>query len=249
MDGPLFWGLAVLAAMLVGMSKGGLPAVGVLGVPVLSLVISPVAAAGILLPIFVVSDMFGLYTYRHAFNARVIALMIVGGTVGVTIGWATAHAVPEWLVTLIVGMVGAVFAASRLLRPPVTEARQARTGPGLFWGVVTGFTSFVSHAGAPPFQVFVMPLRLEKAVFAGTATITFAYINAIKLIPYWALGQLSAENLHVSAWLALPAVAAVFIGAKLVRILPERTFFLMVTWALLIISLRLVWQGAAQALG
>ena len=60
MEGFGFWALAVLAAVVVGMSKGGLPVVGMLGVPILSLAISPVTAAGLWLPVYVLSDMFGL---------------------------------------------------------------------------------------------------------------------------------------------------------------------------------------------
>src|SRR3989338_4181763 len=70
MDGAFFWSLAVIAAILVGMGKGGLPVVGMLSVPVLALVMSPVAAAGLLLPGYVVSDMFGLYAYRHPLDRR-----------------------------------------------------------------------------------------------------------------------------------------------------------------------------------
>lgn len=245
MDGPVFWTLAVLAAMLVGAGKGGLPVVGMLGVPVLSLAISPVTAAGLLLPIYVLSDMFGLYAYRHSFDRRVVAIMAGGMTVGVAVGWATARIVPEPLVTATIGAIGAIFALRLLVgRQGATAPRPARVAPGLFWGAVTGFTSFVSHSGAPPYQVYVLPLKLEKAVFAGTGTIAFAYVNAIKLIPYWQLGQMSAGNLKVAAFLALPAVLAVFAGVRLVRVIPEKLFFRIVTWALLGISLWLVWKGA-----
>ncbi|THD85080.1 sulfite exporter TauE/SafE family protein [Aliigemmobacter aestuarii] len=244
MEGPLFWLLAVLAAMLVGAGKGGLPVVGMMGVPVLSLAISPVTAAGLLLPIYVLSDIFGLYAYRHSFDKRVVAIMAVGMTVGVGIGWATARIVPEPLVTAIIGAIGTVFALNLLIRRQAAAApRRAEVAPGVFWGAVTGFTSFVSHSGAPPYQVYVLPLQLEKAVFAGTGTIAFAYVNAIKLIPYWHLGQLSPGNLKVAAFLAVPAVLAVFGGVRLVRIIPERLFFRIVTWALLFISVWLMWKG------
>lgn len=245
MEGVVFWILAVLAAMFVGLSKGGLSALGVLGVPLLSLVISPVTAAGLLLPIFVLSDMFGLYAYRKSFDRRVVAIIVAGSTVGIGLGWMTAQVVPEWLVTLLVGLIGATFAASRLIRKPATEARHAAVAPGLFWGGLAGFTSFISHAGAPPYQVYTMPLRMPKAVFAGTSTLCFAYMNAVKLIPYWALGQLSTQALAVSAKLAVPAVASVFLGVWLVKIIPERIFFAIVTWALLLISFRLIWQALA----
>jgi uncharacterized protein len=245
MDGWVFWAAAVAAAMLVGMGKGGLPVVGMLGVPVLSLVISPVAAAGLLLPVYVVSDIFGLYAYRAAFDRRVVAILAAGATLGVGIGWATASVVPEAVVTVLVGLIGAVFALNLLIRPQLPAARAARVGPGLFWGMLTGFTSFVSHAGAPPFQVYVQPLGLAKAVFAGTTTVLFAYVNAIKLIPYVALGQINPGSLQTAAVLALPAAAAVFAGVWLVRILPEALFFRLVTWALLAISIKLMWDGLA----
>jgi hypothetical protein len=118
-------------------------------------------------------------------------------------------------------------------------------GPGLFWGAVTGFTSFVSHAGAPPYQVYVLPQRLEKTVFAGTTTVLFAYVNAAKLIPYWALGQLSPGNLKAAAFLMLPAAIAVFAGVRLVRVMPQALFFRLVAWALLLVSVKLLWDAAA----
>ncbi len=239
-----FWLAALVAAALVGMSKGGVPVVGMMGVPVMALVMNPVLAAGILLPVYVVSDVFGLYAYRRAFDRRVLAIVVPGAIVGIGVGWATASLVPEAAVTLLVGVIGFAFAMNLVLRKPVVaEPKRAEVAPGLFWGALAGFTSFVSHAGAPPYQVYTLPLGLTKAVFAGTTTIAFAAINAVKLIPYYALGQLNLGNLKVAAVLAVPAVLAVFVGVRLVQVMPERLFFRMVTWALLLISLKLIWDG------
>jgi hypothetical protein len=68
-------------------------------------------------------------------------------------------------------------------------------------------------------------------------------------VPYWHLGQLSANNLGHAAVLFLPASLAVFGGVWLVRILPEKLFFRLVTWALLAVSLRLLWQGVRGVWG
>lgn len=243
MDGMVFWACALIAAMLVGMGKGGMPVVGMLGVPVLSLAISPVTAAGLLLPVYVLSDLFGLYAYRQAFDRRVLAIMGVGVTIGVGLGWATARITPVWLVTAMVGVIGTIFALRLLTRSGAVEPRSPRVAPGLFWGTVTGFTSFVSHSGAPPFQVYVLPLGLQKMVYAGTNTILFAYLNGIKLLPYWALGQFSPGNLKVAAMLMPAAAVAVFAGVWLVKIVPEKLFFRVITWALLGVSLKLIWDG------
>jgi uncharacterized membrane protein YfcA len=249
MEGPAFWLAAVIAAALIGMGKGGLPVVGMLSVPVLALVISPVAAAGLLLPVYVLSDMFGLYAYRHAFDRRVLSILVPASTLGVGLGWLTASVISEQVVEGLVGLIGATFAANLLLRrgePP--PARPASRISGTVWGAISGFTSFVSHAGGPPYQIFVLPLRLEKTVFAGTTTIAFAYMNAIKLVPYWALGQLSLANLKVAAVLTIPAVISVFLGVWMVRRLPTTLFFRLVVWALLLVSLKLLWDALSAGI-
>jgi uncharacterized membrane protein YfcA len=245
MEEMWFWVAAVVAAALVGMSKGGVPVVGMLSVPVLALVINPVVAAGLLLPVYVVSDVFGVYNYRHAFDRRVLSIVVPGAVVGIGVGWATASFVSEAAVTLLVGLIGLAFALVLLRRPAVVEPKRAQVAKGLFWSGVAGFTSFVSHAGAPPYQVYTLPLGMTKAVFAGTTTIAFAIINAVKLIPYYALGQLNPGNLKVAAVLALPSIIAVFAGVRLVRLMPEKLFFRLVVWALLLISVKLIWDGIA----
>ncbi len=249
MEAVAYWVVAVLAAALVGMSKGGVPAVGILSVPLMALVMNPVLAAGLLLPVYVVSDIFGLHAYRHAFDRRVLAIILPGAMVGVGLGWATASMVPEAAVRLLVGAIGVAFALNLLIRRPVSAApKRAEVAPGVVWGIVTGFTSFVSHAGGPPYQVYTLPLGMTKAAFAGTSTIAFAVINAVKLVPYYALGQLNPGNLKVAAILAVPAVVAVYVGVWLVKWTPERLFFQAVTWALLLISAKLVWDGFAGLL-
>ncbi|WP_339692714.1 sulfite exporter TauE/SafE family protein [Celeribacter baekdonensis] len=246
MDGTAFWIAAIAASIFVGMGKGGLPMIGMMGVPILSLVIDPVVAAGLLLPVYVVSDMFGLVAYRRDFDKRVLMIVVPGMIAGIGLAWALASEVPEWAVVTLVGLIGFVFSLNTLLRRKRDlPARKAEVAPGLFWGTVTGFTSFVVHSGAPPFQVYTLPLKLPKTVFAGTATIAFAIGNGLKLIPYYALGQLTPTSLKTAALLAVPASIAVFAGLRLVRVIPEVLFYKIVTWALLALSLKLIWDGVA----
>ena len=244
MSGWEFWVVAVFAAILTGVGKGGVPIVGALTVPLLSLVMSPIAAAGLMLPVYVISDWFGLYAYRKEFDKRVLLIACVSMTIGVGIGWATARLIPENWVTVLVGAISVAFALNQLLRRQVmAEAKRAAWGPGLFWCTIAGFTSFVSHTGGPPYQVWTLPLGMKKAAFAGTSTIAFAYVNAIKLVPYFQLGQINLGSLEVAAILMPVAAAAVFFGVWVVKRLPERLFFQIVTWALLLIGLQLIWKG------
>lgn len=239
----LFFAVAGAAAFFVGASKGGLPMVGVLGVPLLALVMPPVAAAALLLPVYIVSDMVGLWAYRKEYSPRNLAILIPAMIFGVGIGWATARITEEWMVTLMVGLVGLYYCATVVLRKANAPPKRADIPRGIFWGTIAGFTSFVSHTGGPPYQTYVLPQKLPKMMFAGTSTIVFAVINLVKLVPYWALGQFNTGNLEAAAMLSPVAVAGALLGYKLTSVLPERLFFRLVEVALFVISLKLIYDA------
>lgn len=234
---------AVPAAFAVGMSKGGVPMIGLLAVPILSMAMPPIAAAGLLLPVYVISDMFGVWAYRREFSVRNLLILTPAAALGIALGWASASVVTDAEVMLAVGLIGLAFCLHRWFGRNNAEARPADVPRGMFWGTVAGFTSFMTHAGGPPYQIYVVPQRLPKMVFAGTSTLLFAMINAMKLLPYWALGQLNPTNLMITAWLAPVAVAATFIGVWINRRLPEVLFYRLVMGALFVLSLKLVYDG------
>lgn len=236
--------VTALAAFVVGLSKGGLPTVGALGVPLMALVMSPVVAAALLLPIYLTTDLVGLWLYRRTYSARNLRILIPAGLLGVLVGWAFAARVSDTLVGLLVGLVGLWFCLNTWLRRRRDAPAQAADLPrGVFWGTLAGFTSFVSHSGGPPFQMYVLPQRLEKLAFAGTSTILFAIINWAKVVPYWQLHSFAAVDPKLPL-LALPVgIVGTVVGAKLTRAIPEGLFFFLVQLALLLVSAKLVVDG------
>ena len=246
----LFWLLAVLAAIFVGLGKGGLPVIAVLGVPTLSLVMPTIAAASLLLPVYIVSDIFALHAYRRDYDREVLKVSFIGMSVGVIVGWGTAHLLIEWVVTFLIGVMGASFALSLLWKRHVGVVffEPLNYLKGYFWCSLAGFTSFISHNGGPPWQIFTLPLQLPKTVFVGTSVIAFSYCNAIKLIPYYFLGQLNIESFKVASSLMIPASIAVYIGVIIVTKIPEKLFFNIIAYALFLISIKLIWDGLSMAL-
>ncbi|KKX24696.1 membrane protein [Rhizobium sp. LC145] len=241
---PAFSAVALLSAFFVGLSKGGLPLIAILSVPLFSLFISPVTAAALLLPIYIATDIVGLWIYRGIFSGRNLAILTPSAIAGVGVGWATASFIQEWVITLIVGLLGLLYCFNTWRKlgkfvPP----RPADVPRGVFWGMISGFTSFVSHSGGPPYQIYVLPQRLDKLVFAGTTAILFAIVNAVKVLPYWALGQFDRNNLSAALALVPVAIIGTFIGARLLRMIRDDIFFRCVEIALLIISLKLIWDA------
>lgn len=236
--------LLSLAAWLVGLSKGGLPTIGMLAVPILSLMMPPMQAAVLLLPIYILSDMVGIYLYRKAFSAVHLRILIPAGLVGIGIGWGTASWVSDAALALLIGMIGIGFCLNSWLRttgPTITA--EPHKGWGRFWGALSGFTSFISHAGGPPFQVYMLPQKLPKLVFAGTSTLFFAVVNAAKLVPYQFIRPYSSESLHQAAWLVPAALLGTVMGAWLTKRLADAWFFRLVQIGLFIVSLKLVWSA------
>ena len=244
-DDLIFWIIAVFAAITVGLGKGGLPVIASLAVPSLSLFMSPISAAGLLLPVYIVSDIFALIFYRKDFNAKILKISILGMTIGVLIGWATANIVIEWVVTIIIGLMGVIFALNQIFKNQIQNIKAIKINKtkGIFWCSIAGFTSFISHNGGPPWQIFVLPIGLNKVAYVGSSVIAFSYVNAIKVVPYYFLGQLNFESIKIAFFLLIPASFAVYLGYIAVKFIPEKVFFLIVSWALLLISLKLIFDG------
>ncbi|HSW03802.1 sulfite exporter TauE/SafE family protein [Aquabacterium sp.] len=250
MPDPQFLFIASLAALLVGLSKGGLPSTGILAVPILSLLISPVKAAALLLPIYIVSDVVGIWLYRRDFSARNLKILIPGALVGIFIGWCLAAYLSDRMVGLMVGLLGVGFCLNVWFgpQPHLREVRPGSVPKGLFWGALSGFTSFVSHAGSPPYQIYVLPQGLSKAVFAGTSTILFAVINLAKLPPYMQLRPYSMADLSTAALLVPAALIGTVLGAWLTKRLADRWFFRLIQGTLFLISCKLIFEGLRSLL-
>lgn len=250
---PAFYAAAIPAVILVGLSKGGFGgAAGVVGVPLMALAMPPVQAAAILLPILVLMDAVSLWSWRGVFDRRTLGIMLPGALVGIAAGWWTAAAVTEGAIRLVVGAVALVFVGRWLFlrfRHGAETTALPNRAAGAFWGAVAGFTSFVAHVGGPPFQVYAMPLRMSPALFTGTSVVFFAVTNAVKLLPYFLLGQFDAANLSASLALMPLAPLSTLAGAWLVRRMRPEVFYPFTYATVAILALKLVWDSVAPLLG
>lgn len=245
---PWFYAVAIPALFVVGLTKGGLGGLGaVFGVPIMSLVINPVQAAAIMLPIMIVMDVMGVVSWRAKFHAGIMKAMLPGAIVGVGVGYFFASQLSSDWIRIIVALVALAFLLNEWFgkKAKAAEPRQTENTrlAGAFWGTASGFTSFVAHAGSPPYQVYTQPMRLDPTYFASTAICFFAVVNAIKLLPYFALGQFDATNLATSLVLLPVAPASVLAGVWLAKRISKRIFYSVLNTLLFILSLQLMWQG------
>lgn len=156
---PSFYLLAAIVVLLTGMSKGGFAGgLGTLAVPLLTLAIDPRVAAAIMLPILVCMDFVSLATYRKYCDRAILMTLVPAAIVGIIIGTLTFQLMSAQFIRLIIGLlslyIGGQFFVKRWRKTDLSKGSLPSPAPspkkGRLWGCVSGFTSFVAHAGGPP---------------------------------------------------------------------------------------------------
>jgi uncharacterized protein len=201
---PLFYVIASIAVILVGIAKGGFSGLGAASMPLLVLVMDPIRAAAVLLPILMAQDVVGIWAFRKSFDVPTLKLMVPSALVGIFLGWLLASAVPSDGVRGLVGLIALLFGANRLLATIGKGVKLSGPLPnwlGAFWGGVSGFTSQVAHAGGPPFQVWTLTRNFPQLIY----------------------GQFTPENMQLTLVFLPLAVLSTMAGVVLIkRISPER---------------------------
>jgi uncharacterized membrane protein YfcA len=241
---PLFLLTAVVAVLLVGLAKGGFSGIGMAATPLLALTMPPLQALAILLPILMMQDVISVWWYRHDWDGWNVKVMLPGAVIGVTLAGLLASVVPDNMVRLLIGVIGVVFILNvwfGRMPPP----RRPSALSGVFWGAGAGFTSAIASAGMPPFSVHVLPQRMDKMRLVGTVTIFFAAVNLMRVVPYFALGELNRRSLLISLALMPLAIASNFLGFWLVQRIPIGPFYRITHALMFLISALLLTQGAA----
>jgi len=244
---PTFYVIAIPAVIFLGLSKGGFSSVGIAATPLLALYLPPLEAAALLLPILLSQDMISVYVYRRAWDAWNLKVMLPGAALGMGAGWLLAAHISDDAIRILIGAIALSFIANAWLRSGhISDARIALSG--VVWGTVSGFASFACQGGGPPYQVHMLPQHLPKMVFVGTTTMFFAAVNAMKILPYFMLGQFSAKNFSTSLALLPLAFLANAAGIWMVRRVPTPIFYRITCALLFLLGLLLLSQGLNHVL-
>lgn len=239
-----FYPLAVFAVLIVGISKSGFGGgLGVLAVPLMSLVIAPPQSAAILLPLLVAMDLMTVSHYRRSFDKNNLRILLPGALLGILLGSLFFRFLSGAHIRILIGGMALLFVGNYLVRDRLRRTK-TKAGPiGLVWGTLAGFASFGVHAGGPPVNIYLLPQGLDKTIFVGTTVIFFTVVNIVKIIPYALLGQFSGTNLLTSLLLAPVAVLGVRMGVRLHRLVRERWFYNFCYLFLFVTGCKILYDG------
>ena len=241
---PYFYAVTVPAVLLLGVSKSGFGAgFGSLAVPIMALAVSVPQAAAILMPVLLLMDILGMAAFRKDFDLKLLKFLIPCGLVGIVIGALLFKLLDAHTVAGIVGLFTLVFLAQRLLFPPRPDSAPPPKWLGALLSATAGFTSFIAHAGGPPINAYVIPLRLSPLRFTATMAYFFFVINLAKWVPYAWLGLLDVRNMATSLVLLPIAPIGVWIGVHLARRINPVLFYRLVYLGMLLTGTKLMWDA------
>jgi uncharacterized membrane protein YfcA len=250
---PLFFLVGIPTVLIMSISKGAFGGgLAIVGVPFLSLVMSPIEAAIVVAPLVSFMDLFALNKFGpRTWSKPDLSWLVPGLLTGIALGYAFFALVDPRLVNLGIGVITVAFAADYFLRRRVAPDGSLPLIPplALLAGLASGFTSFVAHAGGPPSQMYLLSRDLSKTVFAGTNLALFTFGNFVKLVPYGLLAW-AQPRLLLAALLLAPAVpVGVRSGVWLHERLEQRRLFFWCYVILTLAALKLLLDAAFAYFG
>ncbi|MFZ4481243.1 MAG: sulfite exporter TauE/SafE family protein [Rhodoferax sp.] len=237
---PFFYAVGVPAVLLMGVSKSGFGSgFGSLAVPLMALAVPVPQAVAIFMPVLFLMDIFGMAAFRKDFDTRLLRFLIPFGLLGIAVGALLFKLLNASAVAGIVGVFTLLFLAQRLLFPPTADSVPAPRWVGAILTVTAGFTSFISHAGGPPINAYLIPMRLLPLRFTATMAFFFFVINLAKWIPYAWLGLLDLRNMLTSLALLPIAPFGVWFGVWLARRINQVLFYRLVYLGMFLTGVKL----------
>jgi uncharacterized membrane protein YfcA len=241
---PHFYAVAIPAVILLGVSKSGFGAgFGSLAVPLMALAVSVPQAAATLMPVLLLMDLMGMAAFRGHVDRALLRFLLWPGLLGVGLGALLFRVLEARVVAGVVGVVTLLFLAQRLLWRPRADAPPPPRWLGRLLSCASGFTSFIAHAGGPPMNAYILPLRLPPLLFTGTLAFYFFFINLAKWVPYAWLGLLDLRHMSTSLVLLPFAPLGVWIGVRIAHRIDQRLFYRLVHVGMLLTGCKLVWDA------
>lgn len=231
-----------IVGLFIGLSKGGMGAVlGMLAVPLLSLVMPPTDAVGLSLPLLMFGDIFALYVFWNKWDMHYIRLLLPSAVIGIVIGTVLLASLPTLVLRRIIGVLALLFVVYKISSDRLLALEyKSHSWHGYVVGVSTGTASALANSGAAPFTMYMLLEGVEPQVFAATATLFFAGLNAIRLPTQVVTGVFQLQRLLSSLWVMPIIIAGVVAGRWLVLRIDPRVFERFLLLVLFIASLVLI---------
>lgn len=247
MQTPWQWAIAGLAAYLVGLSKTGIPGLGVLSVALFASVLPARESTGIVLVILIAADIVSVLAYRRQADWGQLLRIMPWAVVGIILGWLLMGQIDNLTTQRLIGAILVALILFQIVRKwqtrgtvaaePTGEARPVLAAAA---GTGAGFTTMVANAAGPIMILYLLAMGLPKMVFMGTSAWYFFVLNLVKVPFSMNLGLINASSIQLSLLIAPFAMAGAVTGRLIIRYIDQRVFEWLALGLTLIAGVRLL---------
>nr|WP_201300977.1 sulfite exporter TauE/SafE family protein [Sunxiuqinia indica] len=147
----LQWFFMAVCGMLIGMSKVGVPGVSLIVVPILAFIFGGKQSTGVLLPILMMADLFGVGYYRRHAEWKYLLKILPWAFVGVGIALWVGEVVNDEQFKDIIAIVVFICIGLMLWKD---RTKNGSLFPDSWWfaalmGVLGGFATMIGNVAGP----------------------------------------------------------------------------------------------------
>jgi uncharacterized protein len=218
----------------------------IVGIPLLSIVMDPVTAGGLLAPLFVAMDLFALrYWKPSTWSKPDLALLLPGLVIGIGFGYLLFRVLDHRAVAIVMALITLIFVGLWLVAGSQVTIQPRSPPKAVAAGLASGVTTMVAHSGGPPLAMYLLPLGLSKEVYAGTTSLFFTVGNATKAVPWLLLVKPGTDVLMLMAICLFAIPVGVWLGWRLHGKLDQRQIYRACYGLLVVTALKLLWDGVS----
>jgi uncharacterized protein len=233
----------LLISFMRGAFGGGF---AIVGIPLLSIVMDPVVAGGLLAPLFVAMDLVALrYWKPSTWSKPDLTLLLPGLLIGIGFGYLLFRILDHRAIEIVMAATTLAFVGLWLMRGAEVTSRPRSAPKAIAAGLAAGVTTMVAHSGGPPLAMYLLPLGLSKEIYAGTTSLFFTVGNATKLAPWLLLSPPATQTWELMAICLLAIPAGVWLGWRLHGALDQRQVYRACYGLLVFTALKLLWDGVS----
>ena len=221
------WIFLLISGILIGMSKVGVPGVSLIVIPALAFVFGGKPSTGVLLPMLMMADVFGVtYYHRHA-DWKHLLKLLPWAFAGLLLGlWVGEQVNETWFKNIIAILVFLSLGLMQRKKEPLKPAFYVQAwwyAP--FMGILGGFATMMGNVAGPVFAIYLLAMNLSKSRFIGTTAWFFMIVNFIKFpLQMFVWNNISIETLTMNLF-TLPSIGfGAFAGIWMVKKIPEQSY-------------------------
>ncbi len=235
------WVALFVSAVLIGVTKTGVPGIGILVVPLMAIAFPAKASTGLLLPILIFADIFAVIYYRRDVLWSHIFKLIPPALAGLVAGSLVIRHINNAQLKPIIGAIVLAMLVLNYWRTKTTGGKiPTHWSFVVSMGFLAGLTTQLANAAGPIMIIYLVAMRLEKYKFMGTAAWYFMIINWLKVPLFIWDGRINFETFKIDAFTFPFILVGVAVGIFIIKRIPQKWFTAVVQLLAVLAAIKLL---------